>query len=86
MFRPRRHSKVAHLSLNCLSSPPGGLFFLKHFKGGGGGCLKEIGGLFNLAKCIKGSKVSPGRTGSQVAEDSNLYRADKSTKLCMVVA
>ena len=34
-----------------------GLFFFKHFGGGAGG-----GGLFNLAKCINGSKVSRGRT------------------------
>ena len=39
-------------------------FFLSTFVGGGG--LKEKGvekgGLFNLAKCISRSKVSPGRT------------------------
>ena len=48
--------------------PPGGLFFFKHFRGGWGGGLnrgwglKRTGGLFNLAKCINGSKVSRGRT------------------------
>ena len=59
---PRRHSEVAHLSLNPLLSSPGGAYFFSSIFDGGGGCLKEKGGLFNLAKCINGSKVSPART------------------------
>ena len=39
----------------------GGLFFSSTFEAGGGG-LKKEGDLFNLAKCINGSKVSRGRT------------------------
>ena len=58
---PRRHSEVAHLSVNPLLSSPGGLIFFQALLIGGG-CLKEKGGLFNLAKCINGSKVSPART------------------------
>ena len=41
---------------------PGGAYFFQALLMGGGGCLKEKGGLFNLAKCINGSKVSPART------------------------
>ena len=61
---PRRHSEVAHLPVNPLLSSSGWLIFFQALLMGGGvgGCLKEKGGLFNLAKCINGSKVSPART------------------------
>ena len=49
-------------TVNPLLSPPGGYFFQALLRGGGGG-KKEVGaGLFNLVKCINGSKVSRERT------------------------
>ena len=46
--------------------PPGGAYFFQALLRGGRlierGPLKERGGLFNLVKCINGSKVSRGRT------------------------
>ena len=47
---------IARLRVNPLLSPPGGLLFLSTFFLRGGGCLKESGGLFNLAKRITCSK------------------------------
>ena len=49
MYRNSRKSSI---------KPPVGLIFFKHFLGG----LYREGGLFNLAKCISGSKVSRRRT------------------------
>ena len=46
------------IRVNPLLSPPGGLFFSSTFQEG----FIERGGLFNLAKCISGSKVSRRRT------------------------
>ena len=52
---------VTNGTVNPLLSPPWGLFFSSTFEGGLNreGGLKERGGLFNLAKCINGTNVSP---------------------------
>ena len=47
------------IRVNPLLSPGGGLIFFKHYFGG---LYRGGGGLFNLAKCISGSKVSRRRT------------------------
>ena len=48
-------------TVNPLLSPPGANFFQALLRGGG--VKKRAGGdLFNLVKCINGSKVSQGRT------------------------
>ena len=60
----RSRSFVRKSSIKLPGGGGGGLIFFQAFLmgGGGWGCLKEKGGLFNLAKCINGSKVSPART------------------------
>ena len=58
-------SMISQATVNPLLSPPGGLFFSSTFEWGlnrEGGGLKKRGGLFNLAKCINGNKVSGRRT------------------------
>ena len=49
-------------TVNPLLSPPGVNFFQALLRGGGGLEKEDGGGLFNLVKCINGSKVSRGRT------------------------
>ena len=52
---------VTNSTVNPLLGPPGAYFFQALLRGGLNreGGLKERGGLFNLAKCINGTKVSP---------------------------
>ena len=49
-------------TVNPLLSPPGANFFQALLRGGGGVKKRAGGDLFNLVKCINGSKVSQGRT------------------------
>ena len=59
--------EFAFFVLKSCIKPPNDIFFLSTFVGGlkrEGGKRRgeEKGGLFNLAKCISRSKVSPGQT------------------------